>query len=153
MKLRYELEICDLHLKRAKEALKHINHLYPFGPNTFPLENYEDLASLDMFTGRLGKLQDAIGEKVIPAFLSASSEVIEGRSMIDMLNTLEKIGVLDDVSKWRRLREIRNTLSHEYPDSYEKISTTLNEAIDLFGYLEDVFSVIKSRFQDLNKSI
>jgi hypothetical protein len=52
------IEICDLHLQRLEEAFAHVKHLYPFRTEMFPLKSYEELASLDMFTTRLSKLQD-----------------------------------------------------------------------------------------------
>jgi hypothetical protein len=54
------IEVCDLHVQRLEAALSHIQDLYPFTVDAFPLKSSEQLAFLDMFTGRLSKLQDTM---------------------------------------------------------------------------------------------
>ena len=74
------------------------------------------LRILDQLLFRFSKLQDAIGQRLVPATLSALFEIYEDWGMIDRLNRLEKLGYLD-VNNWFRWREIRNRLSDEYPDN------------------------------------
>jgi hypothetical protein len=49
MLLKNKIEQCQLHLERMKQAAQHIQHLYPFREDDFPLERYEDLTSLEMY--------------------------------------------------------------------------------------------------------
>ncbi|MEO5327908.1 MAG: hypothetical protein H7829_06645 [Magnetococcus sp. THC-1_WYH] len=72
------------------------------------------LRVLDQLLFRFIKLQDALGQRLVPATLAALSEPFEDWSMIDRLNRLEKLGYLD-VDPWLRWREARNRLAHEYP--------------------------------------
>jgi hypothetical protein len=139
------IEVSDLHLNRLNEALDHIKPLAPFKADTFPLKTHEDLSSLDMFTYRLSKLQDTMGSKLIPHFLKMCGENIDGLTLVDMLNLLQKIYILDDIKAWQKLRDIRNGLSHEYPESYQTISETLNEAINTYEYLSDILTKIKEK--------
>lgn len=76
------------------------------------------LRLLDQLLFRFTKLQDALGQRLVPATLAALSEPFEDWSMIDRLNRLEKLGYLD-VDSWLRWRETRNRLAHEYPDHDE----------------------------------
>lgn len=77
--------------------------------------NQERLRILDQLLFRLTKLQDAMGQRLIPSTLAALSEPCEDWPMIDRLNRLEKLGFLN-VEAWLRWRETRNRLAHEYPD-------------------------------------
>lgn len=76
------------------------------------------LRLLDQLLFRFTKLQDALGQRLVPATLAALSEPFEDWSMIDRLNRLEKLGYLE-VDLWLRWRETRNRLAHEYPDHDE----------------------------------
>ena len=73
------------------------------------------LRLLDQLIFRFTKLQDAMGQRLVPATLAALSEPYEEWSMIDRLNRLEKLGYLE-VDAWLRWRETRNRLAHEYPE-------------------------------------
>jgi hypothetical protein len=147
MLLKEKLEICDLHLNRLNVAFQKIKKYYPFNENKFPLENYEDLAFLDMFTGRFAKLQDYMGEKLFPEVLIIFGNTNQTLSYIDILNNLEKNGILESVKKWRELRELRNKISHEYPSSYKEQCETLNKIVDDFPYLEEVINKIKAEIE------
>lgn len=70
---------------------------------------------VDQLLFRFIRLQDALGERLIPATLSLLQEPFEAWPMRDRLNRLEKLGVLD-VDQWLAWRDIRNRLAHEYPD-------------------------------------
>ena len=119
-----------------KQAAEHIQHLYPFEDSKFPLEKYEDLTSLEMFTGRFAKLQDTMGDSLFPEFLKFMGENVSSLSMIDRLNKLEKYNILESVSQRRALRELRNDLAHEYPNSYSSLVNTLNKVFENHLILE-----------------
>lgn len=70
----------------------------------------------DQILFRLSKLQDTLGERMVPATLLALVEPCEQWPMRDRLDRLEKLGYLD-VMQWLGWRELRNRLAHEYPDA------------------------------------
>lgn len=144
------IETCELHLQRIEDSLFHIRHLLPFEESKFPIQTYQDLSSLDMFSMRLSKLQDTMGSKLIPLFLYHLGESTDGLSTIDMMNKLQKLHIIEDISTWQKLRDIRNIIAHEYPDSYDIISKTLNEAIALSPFLSTILANIKKRVQCLS---
>lgn len=139
------IDVCDLHVRRLEDALSHIQSLLPLTENVFPLKSYEDIASLDMFSMRLSKLQDTMGSKLIPLFLNIMGEKTDGLSVIDMLNKLQKLLIVDDIKIWKQLRDVRNIISHEYPDSYDVMAETLNKAIELYPYLFSILNKIKKK--------
>lgn len=83
---------------------------------------------LDAFVSRFGRLQDTLGDKLIPALLRASLERIG--SQIDNLMRAEKLGWIDTVDGWVALRELRNRLVHEYVDAPERLLQALLAALD-----------------------
>lgn len=147
MILKQKLALCDLHLDRLKIAFDKIKYLYPFKESDFPLKNTDDLAYFDMFTTRFAKLQDYMGEKLFPAVIDILGNTHETLSYIDILNTLEKNRLLESASKWRHLRNLRNKISHEYPDSYTEQCDTLNEIVRSFSYLENTLNQIKNELK------
>lgn len=83
---------------------------------------------IDQLLFRFIKLQDALGERLVPATLAALSEPYEDWPMRDRLNRLEKLGYLQ-VDSWLAWREARNRLAHEYPDRPELRFAALRAAI------------------------
>lgn len=77
--------------------------------------DHNRLRLLDQLIFRFTKLQDAIGQRLVPATLAVLSEPYEDWSMIDRLNRLEKLGYLE-VDDWLSWRATRNRLAHEYPE-------------------------------------
>lgn len=84
---------------------------------------------VDQLLFRFIKLQDALGERLVPATLAGLAEPFADRPMRDRLNRLEKLGFLD-VDNWLAWREIRNRLAHEYPDRPELRFAALLAAIE-----------------------
>ena len=82
----------------------------------------------DQIVFRFTKLQDAMGERLVPATLASLLEPYENRPVRDRLDRLEKLGYLD-VGDWLRWREMRNRLAHEYPDAPELRQAQLLSAI------------------------
>ena len=83
----------------------------------------------DQLLFRFIKLQDALGERLVPATLAGLAEPFEDRPMRDRLNRLEKLGFLD-VGNWLAWREVRNRLAHEYPGRPELRLAALLAAIE-----------------------
>lgn len=88
----------------------------------------------DQILFRFTKLQDALGERLVPATLRQLAESFEDWPMRDRLERLEKLGYLV-VNDWLRWRELRNRLAHEYPDQPELRFAVLKAAIGAAGEL------------------
>jgi hypothetical protein len=83
----------------------------------------------DQILYRFTKLQDAMGERLVPATLGWLREPHEDWPMRDRLDRLEKLGLLD-VDTWLQWRDVRNRLAHEYPDQPELRHAAVLAAID-----------------------
>ena len=83
-----------------------------------PVLSSEDRRSLDQAAYRFMKLQDSLGEKVLPGILALTLEPLPPEATFaEKLQRLERLGVLPSVQSWRLLREVRNSLAHEYPEN------------------------------------
>lgn len=60
---------CHLHVDVLMEALSEVRHWLPFTPDTVQLINKEQIRVLDQVGYRFTKLQDTMGQKVLPAIL------------------------------------------------------------------------------------
>jgi len=77
------------------------------------LSRDEELAEqLEAFTSRFCRLQDTIGDKLLPVWLDILNE--KTKVSIDNFDKAEKIGVLSSVDRWLELRQLRNQMVHEY---------------------------------------
>lgn len=93
------------------------------------IEHDSELVRLtDQILFRFAKLQDAMGQRLIPATLAVLQEPYEEWPMQDRLNRLEKLGFIE-VGLWLEWREIRNRLAHEYPDDSALRFANLEAAI------------------------
>jgi hypothetical protein len=65
--------------------------------------------------------------------------------MIDKLNKLEKLSIIENSSLWFELREIRNHISHEYPDNPSATAKYLNQLYVAIPKLLSILDNIKAR--------
>lgn len=82
---------------------------------------------LDAFVSRYGRLQDTLGDKLLPAMLRAGLE--KTGSQLDNLLRAEKLGWIESTQIWIELRELRNRLVHEYMESAGDLLSALQQAL------------------------
>jgi hypothetical protein len=98
------------------------------------LAQREDLSEkVDAFVSRFGRLQDHIGEKLIPRFAALLGE--SPKSMLDVLAFAERIGWIDSAEAFIGARKLRNLLAHEYMADPRLFLETLRVADDATGML------------------
>ena len=77
------------------------------------LESDHDLAErVEAFVGRFSRLQDTLGDKLLPLLLSALGE--KPSAMIDSLDRAERLDLLASAEQWMTMRNLRNQMIHEY---------------------------------------
>ena len=77
------------------------------------LESDIELAErVEAFVGRFGRLQDTLGDKLLPQLLIALGE--RTASAIDNFDLAERLGFINSVDEWMTMRNIRNQMVHEY---------------------------------------
>ena len=77
-----------------------------------------------------------MGSRLFPQTLEALVEPVADQAFIDILNRLEKLGILDSALSWVQLRKVRYDIAHEYPAS-------LNERIEGINFLFDQLELLR----------
>ena len=80
---------------------------------------------VDAFVSRFGRLQDTVGDKLLPHYLSILGETTG--AAIDNLNRAEKLGLIGSTDIWLALRHLRNQMIHEYIEDSEILANALNK--------------------------
>jgi hypothetical protein len=107
---------CEQHLERLRYATGRSKDLFPMNAEAYgPLSDGE-IATLDQMLFRFGRLHDAIGQRLLPAILLAGQEWRDDESFLDKLIRLERLGVIPRARDWIKLRDLRNSAMHEYPN-------------------------------------
>ena len=102
--------------------------------NTLPAEKR---AILDAYLKRFSAIQDFLGAKIFSLLLEVAG--IDGSKMSEVLYHIEKEGIIDSLSQWIELREIRNELEHDYAEDLEAALMDLKFCIDNFKTLETYY--------------
>ena len=114
LRIKDAIEECDKHLLRIHESFARISNKFPLDIDVYKNFSSEDVMAIDQFLYRYTKLQDKIGSSLIKnicIYLDGDNDL---RTFIDNLHVLEKYDILTSVAEWEELREIRNSLTHEY---------------------------------------
>ncbi len=110
------------------------------------LDQEIDLAErLDAFVARFGRMQDTIGDKLVPELLRQMLETPS--AALNNLNRLEKLGLLPSVLDWIEARNLRNRLVHEYMRDPEDFAGALDRARELVPLLIETFNRINAYSQ------
>lgn len=119
-------------LKECEQLLETDHRL--FG-NLFTIEEARKIDTdpilaerLDAFVSRFGRLQDTVGDKLLPALLSALAE--KPGPAIDNLDRAEKFGFIASVDVWMEMRKLRNQMVHEYIEDLAVLSSALRSGHD-----------------------
>lgn len=120
------IKVAKIHEQRLLEALAAVDSLFPFNADKVKNIKKTDFFALETLTSRFSRLQDLMGSKLFDLCLVSLGESIDGLSMIDKANKLEKTGTLDSAHWWMEMRRLRNNVTHEYPDQPEITADILN---------------------------
>ncbi len=98
--------------------------------NLFTIEDAQKIEAdpilaerLDAFVARFGRLQDTVGDKLLPALLTALAE--RTGPAIDNLDKAEKLGLIESADGWMEMRRLRNQMVHEYIEDLAVLASAL----------------------------
>ena len=120
--------------------------LFPLSETDMPQLDEEALERLDAFRVRYAQLQDVLAGKLFRILLRLEEEHAD--SMLDMLNAMEKRGVITSFQDWKRLRDLRNLFMHDYPEQAELRAQALTTAHERANELFDVLARVRKRAID-----
>ena len=139
-KIAETFDTCALHLKRMEFAKSKVGAFIPLNRDNYYSLDDETIGFLDQYIFRFSKLQDIMGTRLFPLTLEALAEPVSDKAFIDILNRLEKLGILDSAFFWIQLRKIRNDIAHEYPASLIERIEGINY---LFDHIEELKQIIE----------
>lgn len=140
MKINDIFEELNLHFKRIDDILPDIQEHIPLKEKDF--KNKELVAKIDSFIYRFIKIQDKMGEKLFPAYLKLLQEYKSGMPLLDVLNNLERIGVIERTEQWVEYRKLRNSLTHEYPGNMDEVIDALGLAFTAYGEMKKIYEYV-----------
>ena len=113
------------YLERTADRLRALNIDLPWVESLEDSDEHSEM--LDAFVSRYGRLQDTLGDKLLPALLRAGLE--KTGAQLDNLLRAEKLGWMESTQTWIELRELRNRLVHEYMESADDLLHALQQAL------------------------
>lgn len=121
-------------LARAKKQAGHLRYSLDRIHDAESLPEAERLERYEAATGRFSRLQDML----LAPFRAVAHIELEpdkaGRTT-DLLNFMEKLGIVGSVADWRELRRLRNAIAHEYWDDEERVRQLLADVERMSGTL------------------
>lgn len=166
----YDENVATLFLMNFKEAYRsakllvisheRLQHLMPIQPKRMGELSNEDLDKLDAFRVRFCDLQDSLGAKTFRSLLKLEEE--EGETQLDIINKMDKRRIIPSFDAWKKMREIRNLFSHDYPEGDEQRAEALNIAYEnslqlvdtldnVRAYVETHIKIPMQQFEFLNR--
>ena len=98
---------------------------------------------VEAFVSRFGRLQDHLGEKLIPRFAALLGE--SPKSLLDVLAYAEKMQWLESAESFISARKLRNLLVHEYMADAELFLAALLEGQGAAQMLFSTVAAIESQ--------
>jgi hypothetical protein len=77
-----------------------------------PRQSFEDEESFDALTSKFARISDIFTQKVLKTFVALLRE--DAPTFIDRMNFCEKLGVIPSAAQMIAVRDLRNTIAHEY---------------------------------------
>lgn len=99
-------------------------------------DNVEEAERVEAFVSRFGRLQDTLGDKLLPLYLHALGE--RTGAAIDNLDRAEKLGLIPSSDDWIAMRKLRNKMVHEYIEDPITLADALQAGHDYVPVLSKV---------------
>jgi len=103
--------------------------------------------TLEAFTPRFARLQDTLGDKLLPRFFLLTGE--KPGTFLDNLNRAERLGLIDSAAERLPLRTLRNKLIHDYMENARYFAESLNLANRSIDSLKEVYRRIVDYVRDV----
>jgi len=110
-------------------------------------DHVDEAERVDAFVSRFGRLQDLLGDKLLPLYLEALGERLG--PAIDNLDWAEKLGVISSSDDWLAMRKLRNQMVHEYIEDPATLSDALQGGHEfvptLSAVVENILTDMRAR--------
>jgi len=128
-KLNFNIRLAIRHSHRILYARGKMKDFFPLTTSEYQNLSDEQIEHIDQFVYRFQKLQVDMGTKLFKSIVANIGETeVFNKPILEILNIMKKYGIISDNIDWQTMREIRNSLAHEYLDD-------INSDIELLNYL------------------
>ncbi len=110
-------------------------------------ENKAFAMDVEAFISRFCRLQDTLGDKLLPALLKSLGE--PEKALLINLDKAEKYGWLASSDQWIALRQLRNLMIHEYIEDPEVFLDALTTAYNNIGVLKQFAKSLLNQVDEL----
>ncbi|GAB6051162.1 hypothetical protein JCM16106_20180 [Hydrogenophilus islandicus] len=133
------LRLCEKEARLLKRSAARVEALQLDLSRIIALDQDDQTSeTLETFVARFARLQDMLGDKLLPAMLRATLE--KTGTQLDNLFRAEKLGWIESAEQWVEFRALRNRLVHEYvenpADYLDALQVALRAVPVLTGMLE-----------------
>jgi hypothetical protein len=144
-KLNAALAECRPHAATLAGAMREAELLRPVTAERAQSLDDPTRRLLDQLAYRFTKLQDTLGEKVLPGLLERAEEPLAPDALFgEKLQRLERLGAIPSADAWRVLREVRNAIAHEYPDQPAIQAAMIERLLDATDELLRVWTDVEA---------
>jgi len=147
------LKVCETHRERLQHAVTSLSDIFPLNDPDVEKLTPDQISHTDQMIYRFSHLQDTLGGKLFPALLESLGETPSGMPFIDVLNHLEKLGIIDSKDTWLGMRENRNLATQEYPDQTAERTRGLNEIFNQSATLSRALENVKGYLAKRSESV
>lgn len=148
-----------LALDLAKREAKHLRYsqatLFALSIDLAWVQSLEDQPEIaekvEAFVSRFGRLQDHLGEKLLPRTLALVGE--KSKTLLDTLAVAEKLELLTSSDDFVAVRKLRNALIHEYmhdPQTFLDSLFAAQKACEMFYQIIENVQTEMVRLELLN---
>lgn len=100
---------------------------------------------VEAFVGRFGRLQDTLGDKLLPLLLDALGEA--PAAAIDNLDKAERLALITSADQWMTMRKLRNQMVHEYIEDLVILASALQTGHDFVPSLVSATNKLVAEIQ------
>ena len=145
-----ECSACDRHFMRIKEALGALGTEPSMRAVRYDSLSENQVRCIDQFLFRFVKAQDSIEGKLFRYLMTLMGEDAESMPMRDILDKMERYGVIDSADEWIYIRQLRGDIVHEYDSAQGDDVDSLGELVGKVSLLESVYSRVKEKIAAYN---
>ena len=106
-----------------------------------PRQSFEDEESFDALTSKFARVSDIFTQKVLKTFVALLRE--DAPTFIDRMNLCEKLGVIPSAAQMIAVRDLRNTIAHEY--ATDDLLEIYRDTVDLSPHLLEAIASSEER--------
>lgn len=135
------------HIRRMERAATILADVFPMTPESLRTLPEETVSVVDQFVYRFTKLQDSMATRLLPKIYAHLNADDSPRPFLDILASLEKLGILTSEEDWQFFRGLRNNLAHDYPESTAQTTETLNTLFARWKELRQMFETVREGYR------